>query len=808
MIPVERSSKRILLGLLLLAFGPVMAVAGESAPGPHGYRLTVTDQFLEPPIDEVDGPVHFASMRLLQEQPGNVPRLFLNPRTQLPAETNRFVADFYSTFQAAGSIRKASPRLGRSTSVDYILGMESKVRPSRDGGGLLGTAPAAVGVGVQRRNPLYTDPRVRGSRVGRLAASGSHWVPARIDLDTMLSKADSSQISDIAVIKGPYSSLYGPGFSFMDVQFVGAPRFDGPTHGGGSTRLEYLSNGQQWHGRQTLVGGSDDWGYRFGYSDRAGNDYVAGDGSRVASSYESRAFDFTISRDITDDRSLEFTYLRLDQTDVEFPGMAFDMDYLVTDGYELTYRVDDPAWSDRWESDLWYNRTRFAGNAQSPVKRQQFPVLDFFNYVGFTDVDAMSSGFRSAGTWEQCEDHRFTAGVDLRYVRQELNEIASGNIGFNVFTDQNSPVPQSDQVNPGFFVEDERVVSDTWTVRTGGRVDMVRSDVVDDPAKLTSLGLSNPQMTLGEILGSDETLQHETLWMGYVTGQYQVTETEQLELSFGYAQRAASLTELYVAESFLFLLQNGQNIAIGDPLLKPEKRFQLDVGLNWERDRWRGKINGFYAWVHDYITFENVDSFFGPPAGQLEQVVLKYVNTELATLAGVEFYGEYDLLPQLSLFGNATYVRGDDTTRNGDFATQLGFAGTPSQQVAGLPRGDFGGMTGEASEPLPSILPLESMVGLRWNSGGDVPTWGVELFARIVDAQTRVASSLGETQTDGFATWNASGFWRKSDALTFWFGARNFTNTHYREHLDFRSPSGTSVYQPGASFFAATELTY
>jgi iron complex outermembrane receptor protein len=100
------------------------------------------------------------------------------------------------------------------------------------------------------------------------------------------------------------------------------------------------------------------------------------------------------------------------------------------------------------------------------------------------------------------------------------------------------------------------------------------------------------------------------------------------------------------------------------------------------------------------------------------------------------------------------------------------------------------------------------MVGLRWNSGGDVPTWGVELFARIVDAQSRVASSLGETPTDGFATWNASGFWRKSDALTFWFGARNFTNTHYREHLDFRSPSGSSVYQPGASFFAATELTY
>ena len=806
---LQTCSRRIVGALLALLLAGVPVVLWGAAPGSRsGVTLTVSDDFLEPAPGHVDAPVHFTTTRLLQDQPALAPRTFLNPRTQTPAETNSFVSDFYSTYQVSKSVKQNSRRLADNSQADLVLGVESKVRASRDAGSLLGKSPSTTGVGVQRRTPIYTDPRIRGSRIGSLAASGSHWVPARIDLDTMLSKVDSSQIASIGVIKGPFSSLYGPGFSFMDVEFVGAPRFDQPTNGSGSTRLEYLSNGQQWHGRQALVGGDEDWGYRFGYSDRSGSDYLAGDGTRMPSSYQSRAFDFTIGRDITDERSIEFTYLRLDQTDVEFPGMAFDIDYLVTDGYEVTYRVGDSGWADYWESDLWYNRTRFEGNAQNPAKRQQFPLLDAFNYVGFTDVDAMSSGFRTAATWEECDWHRFTAGMDLRYVRQELNEIASGRIGFMTFTDNNSPIPQSDQVNPGFFVEDVREVSEALTIRAGGRVDIVRSDVVDDPTKLASLGLQDPQMTLGEILGTEEWLQRETLWMGYLTGQYALTETERLDVSFGYGQQAPSLTEMYAAESFLFLLQNGQNVAIGDPRLAPEKRFQLDVGLGWDRPNWRGKVNGFYTWAHDYITFENVESFVGPPIGAVEQVSLKYVNTDLATLTGVEVYAEYDLRPEWTLFGNLSYVRGDDRTRNGNFATQPGAPGAPSQQVAGLDRGFFGGVSGEESEPLPSILPLDTMVGVRWHSAEEIPRWGLEFYARIVDAQTRVAASLLESATPGFTTFNANGFWRYSDDLTFSFGAHNFTNTHYREHLDFRSPSGSSVFQPGAAFFFASELTY
>ncbi len=748
------------------------------------------------------------SANLFQEQPALLPRANFTPRIQTPTQANQFVSDFFSTYRVGKSVLTSVPALQKSSNVDVVLGIESKVRGTTDSGAILGKSPAAIGVGVQRRTPIYSDPRIRGGRVGRLAASGSYWVPARIDLDTMLSKLDSSQIADIAVIKGPYTAQHGPGFSFMEIELAGAPRYDELTNREGSTRTEYLSNGEQWHGRQTFVGGDQDWGYRFGYSHRTGNDYVAGDGTKIPASYNSRTFDFTYGRDLTDESSFEFTYLRLDQTDVEFPGMAFDMDYLVTDAFELTYLATDHGWSDGLELDLWLNDTRFRGNSDSPHKLTQFPMLGLFNYQGITNVESVSQGLKLASEWKRNESKDVTAGFDLRHVRQQLDEIASGRIGFNVFQDANSPIPKSESMNPGFFLEQVHRKSDDITVRSGGRIDFVDAGVLEDPTNLQQLGLQSPQSSLADILGTDEFDQSFTLLMGYVTAQQQIDDERTLDLSFGYAERAPSLTEMYAAEPFMFLLQNGMNTVTGDPLLKKERRMQFDIGMTLDRDRVRGKVNTFFAWVNDYITFENVGVFNGPPNGEIEQVDLKYVNTDLAYLSGIEFYGEYDWKENVTFFGNLSYTHGEDRTRNGNFATDPASGGNPSEQVAGLPRGNFSGVTGNAIEALPSILPLESVLGIRFHSGGELPKWGLELSSRIVDSQNRVAQSLLESSSSGFTTFDLNAFYRHRDNLTFWFGAYNFTDRHYREHLDFRSPSGSSMYQPGATFFTSLELTY
>jgi outer membrane receptor protein involved in Fe transport len=167
-----------------------------------------------------------------------------------------------------------------------------------------------------------------------------------------------------------------------------------------------------------------------------------------------------------------------------------------------------------------------------------------------------------------------------------------------------------------------------------------------------------------------------------------------------------------------------------------------------------------------------------------------------------------DITRRLTPFATLKYVEGTDHTRSGDFATVQAEPGMPSTRDFNRPRGFFSGVPGAPSEPLPGILPLEARVGLRFHEARQNPRWGTELSARAVDDQDRVAASLLETPTPGFTVWDLRTFWRPRTNLLVVGGIENFTDKLYREHLDFRSLDGISVFQPGVNFYVGSEVTY
>ncbi len=81
------------------------------------------------------------------------------------------------------------------------------------------------------------------------------------------------------------------------------------------------------------------------YGHRTGNDYSTGGAAddsfnqprSLPTSYNSRNILFSAGRDFSPNSGLEFSYLRLDQTGLEFPGLVYDLDFLTTDGFELRY---------------------------------------------------------------------------------------------------------------------------------------------------------------------------------------------------------------------------------------------------------------------------------------------------------------------------------------------------------------------------------------------------------------------------------------------------------------------------------------
>ena len=75
----------------------------------------------------------------------------------------------------------------------------------------------------------------------------------------------------------------------------------------------------------------------------------------------------------------------------------------------------------------------------------------------------------------------------------------------------------------------------------------------------------------------------------------------------------------------------------------------------------------------------------------------------------------------------------------------------------------------------------------------------------MVARQRRVALSLDEIATPGFATVDMRAYRRFGNWLTT-AGVENMTDRFYREHLDYRS--GLGVFRPGVNFYFGAELTY
>lgn len=709
---------------------------------------------------------------------------------------------------------------------DFVLGSESALRATSDLGNLLGKSLSAPGARTQPRSPNSNDPRVRGLRAGRLIVSGSYWAPAREDLDTPLDKIDSRMLYDMVVVKGPYTAQLGPGLRFIDFQLIESPRFEDGVRALASTSLEYQTNGAQWYGRQNVWGGGENWGFRLGYGHRTGNDYDTGSsdfdaGGLIPSSYNMRNVHVAAGYDPTSTSRLEFCYLRLDETNVEFPSLIYDIDALKTDGYEVRYTDWGSVAYDLLSVEAWYNRTSFTGDTSRAGKNRQIPTLrSIFNLADdqylVTDVDGMSAGYRVAVTWGEDECPQWTLGTDLIRLGQQLNDVIPDTeqvIPFPPFDTYtvpgiNYPIPRSHSTDLGLFAEQVLPYDSGLSLRTGARVDFIGTNARD---RVPGMGVYEgyPPVVVEE--GLSELKQAELdqqffPWMLYATAEQPLTSAWTVMGGASYGMRPPTLTELYSAGPFLGSLQPGLTYVEGDPDLDPERMVQLDLGVRGDLGDLRLSATGFYAWVFDHITYDDVGLYYQPPfpafvPGEgLQQAA--YTNTDLATLAGFELLADQDFCSWLTGFAWVSYVQGDDRSRSDP--SRIG--SLLRQQAQYDPDSARSFVDGVEKEPLPGIPPLEARVGLRVHEPKSNPQWGTEFEVRMVDRQDRVAASLYEQVTPGFTILNARAYWRPRPDFALFGGVENIGDRFYREHLDFRS--GRGLYRPGINFYLLTEVQY
>jgi len=661
--------------------------------------------------------------------------------------------------------------------------------------------------GGQKRNEGENTVQERGSKIGSPSPEGSYWIPARIDLDTALGKIDARFVDELVVIKGPYAARYAPDFRHVEIRLLDTPRYERPNTEG-STYVNYQTNGERWSGSESVWGGSTDWGFRADYSHRTGNDYTSGDGTGVPSSYKSRHLNLALGADLTEELSIEFKYLRLDQTDVELPGQAFDIDYLGTDGFELRVESISVETDSSIVLDGWFNETQLQGDASRPGKRRQFEIYNDLDLWGFTDVTSSSTGARLMFQTAQSESDYVRSGIDLRRVTQGLDEMIEAD-PFNNFPPgtkelpYNSPIPHSNHTNPGVFLESRATATD-WVIEFGGRLDTAHASIDEDPS---DLGLvTSGRRPYFEVVGTDEFDQNFELLSAFFVTHLDISPGESIGLGVGYAERAPNLTQLYAAEPSMYLIQRGLNTVTGSPLLSKERLWQFDVAYSLERGRLSFAAGGFYSLITDSITFEN----FGTnpsdvaPEDVVNSVSLGYINTDLATINGAEIAIQYECSTMLVPYASLSYTRGTDRTRNGPSrldATQVrGFNVVENVPIVDLVN----------KEPLPGIIPLQSRLGVVLQQPGMQKRWAIDAFVRVVEGQRRVARSLFELPTPGFAEWNLRAYWKPSDRWTLSAGVENIGDRQFQEHLDFKRqlPEFRGVFRPGLNFYFGTEVIY
>jgi outer membrane receptor protein involved in Fe transport len=766
-----------------------------------------------------------------------------NPEQPLPQTAPTQAPAAAPAIQQMGLGTNVAPR-AESNSVSptgtsvALAGQASPVAGSSDLSELLSKSPSAAGVEVQRRNAIISDPRVRGERVGQVVTygDGGLFFPARQDLDVAISKFDPGSVRDILILKGPYSVLYGPGFSFLDVETIDAPRYPNGYETHGRTSLGYQTNGQRFDGLQSVFGGDKDFGYRVTYNLLVGNDYRDGNHDIIRSSYNSQNVNYAVGYDLTCDSKVEFKGLYVYQHDVEFPGLYFDIGHLTTEAYSTRYTLTKQAAFDTLTLDAWYNSTAAQGDTHQPGKQRFLtnfltsafavplngvsgPPFATFNDFSTTDFGERSIGYRLAVGWGQKDTANLTVGTDLNVLGQGLFEYIriNQNAGANVSTGvpvtaptlftQNQSIPNSQSVDPGIFAELSMPLTDRLKFKTGGRFDWVHE--TSDPRLITgNVNLFGaPQLTTPTNAFSFDPIIYSSnpadnnltrdfqLFSAYLSGEYKLDEHLTAQSSYGYAMRAPTQTELYAAGPFVGVLQQGLSRLIGDPSLAAERLNQFDVGLKADYAYFKGGVTGFYAYVDNYITFDQNKGGTG-----ITQVV--FTNTDEATLAGAELFGQVDLTGWLTPFGSLSYVQGEDRT-HADTRRPPNLASSRRNSV-------ITGESAAASEALAQIPPLEGRVGLRFHEAQVTPKWQVELSARMVAGQNNVASSLGEQTTPGFTIFDLRSYWQVTEKLLLTAGVENLGDRFYREHLDpiAGNAFGDPLFRQGYNFYFSSQLTY
>jgi iron complex outermembrane receptor protein len=625
------------------------------------------------------------------------------------------------------------------------------------------------GVGAVRRGPLGLDPVVRGLRERQVGVyvDGMRTFPAGpARMDSPLSHTGPSTMRSVEVVKGPYALTSGGGqMSAIRVETGGL--WGGPRVLNGRVRAGYDSNYGAYKASANARGRSGDVAYRVDASYHQGTgDYEAGGGTDVPAQFLSREIRGKAGYKLGEGQRLTVGGGYQWQDDVSYPGRLLNAEFFRSGRGKVKYEYSSGGGLLRSVTAQSYGyQTLHTMNNEGKVTFESKGLPGPPLRVSVRS-DVTTLGGRLSTKLAPSPTLRLKVGADgyraYRDAERPFQVVMNG-------TPTDPPFEYSDQVWPGVSIAD--IGAYVQAIRAVGPAEVTattRADAVwagADEGQISDVYLDIAEPG-AEALPSGALDQRELNLSGALMLSAPLSEAWSVSVGGGTAVRTAGALERY-ADRFPATKSQTSSEFIGNPRLEPERSWQADLEADARYDRLAFKTSVFARRLDNYITLETApDAEPMLPLPIFADGPFRYANAT-ATFYGGEASASVAPTPALTASASASYLWGKNQ---------------------------------KTGQPALGISPLKGTVGLRYE-----PPQGrffVEGTLRAAAEQERVARALGETPTDGYATFDLKGGVDVGAGVSIEGGASNLTNTDYVNHLNATDPyAGAPIPEPGRVLF-------
>lgn len=434
--------------------------------------------------------------------------------------------------------------------------------------------------------------------------------------------------------------------------------------------------------------------------------YSGASGELSPTGFESTGSYLNLAVKPTDNQTVRLSFIENERDDVgNYAQSKLNLDGIprIVDPYESRgiLKLDDTL------TDLspWSSELKIYGYYQYYDQRRDRNVQsleDLSTTSSYTDQNILGMGVQNTTEFDKV---RLVYGVDYR--AEDLGTSQNQTL-LNFSTDSlsmNTPAgktPDGTYDVAGLFETTEYRPIDSLLLSAGVRLE--NTYIHSNPTDLDVI--PNAGYTVND-LQLDKSWQSATWKAGTV---YNLTKTWDLAANISTAFRAPTYSDLFSAGAPVY---SSKTASVPSPTLNPETSITYEAGPRYHDDKITGSLTPYWTQLHDIVETVTEGTVTIPGQGVYEAT--HNANSGEGFVSGIEANASYKFLPDWTLFGNATYTYGQDTTNN---------------------------------VPLRFIPPLFGTIGIRYNAPSG--RWWVEATEVIVGKFTRPAP--GDLLDAGFST--------------------------------------------------------